>query len=63
MEGAGRPQPRQMQHYYLAPLAQLVFNPGRWVWCNGDPLYNYTATKGRLLLNPRIQLTRRNGLA
>ncbi|KAG0605466.1 hypothetical protein M758_9G061800 [Ceratodon purpureus] len=45
-----------LRHQYLAPLAHLTFDPGRWRWRTGATLHNYSAKFGRSLRWPHQEL-------
>lgn len=42
---------------YLAPVADLTFDPGRWTWRPGKGFYAYTARHGRQWRRPRMTLS------
>lgn len=42
---------------YMAPISRLTFDPGRWTWRPDEPLYAYTANRGRHWRHPRQSLS------
>ncbi|KAG0575769.1 hypothetical protein KC19_5G029800 [Ceratodon purpureus] len=46
-----------LRHRYLAPLSRLTFDPGRWRWRDGKPLFAYSAKHGTQLHRPRTGLS------
>jgi hypothetical protein len=44
--------------FYVGITKDLLFNPDRWRWDFGKHLMSYTTQLGRLILNPRCQLTK-----
>lgn len=44
-------------HKYLASLDMTTFDPGKWHWHEGGPLFSYTAKLGRQWRHPRQLLS------